>query len=922
VTWDPADNPGADAAGGAATPPDRWPAGNLGPVPGYEFEGRLSSASQHTQPRPDLEHQSRRAHRNQVRGERPDSDPEPARLRYTQTVSQPRAVPPRAWAHDERVTPGFEFDGPARARGTFHGASRPAPAGQAGLEWGRLVRPSLPEPAKPSWFSRFTAALEFRGAALRVLLPVLSMIVIGVAVVVIADANSGRSTPAPAVSSLGFPPAALAAGDFTAADNGRGIDQTLGRIASDGSEIVAVGSQTGARIARAQFFVSLNDGRSWTMGSVRTPAGGPPPPGYAARLVTEGHGTWVAVGPDSIWTSPDGRTWTLTSTTGLPLLPGDQISVLKRTAAGFIAAGSNVPGGDEAKASPVVFLSANGVSWRRLGAPQLGLAAGGGRVLDIRYAAAYGNRILIAGDVATAVTGRAGAAATVATSAAWLSSNGGTTWTLAVRPGGAQISGEAVTGGGFILLRPGTAGGRAAVDVYLSPNGTAWALQATLTTPAGLQAGFASGGPDGAVVFGQAGQELTAFASATGASWRQLAAFGRAATEAVSGVTIAAGGTVVVAGTTAPAPDSRQALLTVLDAGAPPVRIDAAEIPGADDPQLAVNAIAAGASTLVAVGSANGFPAAWTSADGGSSWTRAAGQVPATFDRPGSQQLTSVTDGTAGWLAVGGVTGGASEHPVVVGSATGSSWQAVDGEGAFGGTGLFTEQAAAGPGGYVIVGYQVISGRTVAAAWWSAGLTGWRQAGVGAGAGQRMLAVTVGPRGFVAVGSDGDQASAWISRDGQDWTKVGVPLPAWARRAALLHVASDGRAVVAVGTALDTAGQLLPFAASSPDGGATWTETALPVPSGRAFVTALAASGDGFTATGTFGRTPGHQDVVVWTSGSGSAWQAATPTGLGLAGPGIQVITGLATSGSTLTGVGFTASPAAEEPVFWQSPLR
>ena len=42
----------------------------------------------------------------------------------------------------------------------------------------------------------------------------------------------------------------------------------------------------------------------------------------------------------------------------------------------------------------------------------------------------------------------------------------------------------------------------------------------------------------------------------------------------------------------------------------------------------------------------------------------------------------------------------------------------------------------------------------------------------------------------------------------------------------------------------------------------------------------------------------------------------------GLTGPGIQAITSLTVSGSTLAGVGFTASPAGEEPVFWQSPIR
>jgi hypothetical protein len=297
-----------------------------------------------------------------------------------------------------------------------------------------------------------------------------------------------------------------------------------------------------------------------------------------------------------------------------------------------------------------------------------------------------------------------------------------------------------------------------------------------------------------------------------------------------------------------------------------------------------------------------------------------------------------VTYGPAGWLAVGGVTAGATQHPVVLSSADGSSWQAADGEAVFGGPGLATEQVAAGPDGYVIVGYQEVkaagtgSNRTIAAAWWSAGQTGWERAGdatagalegsAGSGASMQMLAVVARSGGFVAVGSDGNQASAWISPDGRTWRQASLPVPIGSTSAVLQHVASSGRTVVAVGIAVTTAGQRLPFAASSSDGGATWTEAALPVPAGLASVTALAAAGGGFTATGTFGSTPGHQDVVVWTSANGSAWTAATPTGQGLTGPGIQAITGLAASGSTLTGVGFTASPAGEEPVFWQAPLR
>ena len=908
-------------------------------------------------------------------GQAPPGRAEPVEAGWTTGLTGPRRTSP-VWDGE----PGFEFDARPRTSGPDpfspglfsaddfsaddFSASSPPPHGGAHAEWSGLIGSLRPGPARRSRLAEFRAALRFRGAGLRVIVPILTMIVIGVVVAVVAGANNSHQGQAPPPAALGFPPATLAGGDFTAAGNGRGITQALSGVASDGAEIVAVGSQQGARIARAQFFVSTDAGRSWAMGAVRTPGGGPPPPGSAAWFVAAGPGGWLAIGPGSIWTSPNGQTWTLASTAGLPLRPGDQISVLRRTAAGFIAAGSNVPGGHQAQATPVIFLSADGLSWRRLGAGQLGLGQGAaslGRVLSIRYAAADQNQILIAG--AVAVPPRGATAGTQVTSAAWLSRDGGTTWTLAVPPGVApaghgaqdQISGVAATASGFILARPATAGRKPAVDVYRSADGTQWTFAATLTTPAGFAAspasggaaspspasgGAASGGPDGAVISGQAGQALVAFTSADGASWRQTPPLGAAAAQQVSGVAVARGGAVVTAGTTTTDPASRQPMLTVLAAPAAPAsHVDIAAIPGANDPQRAINDVAAGLSEqglLVAVGGANGYPAAWVSADGGSTWTRASGQTPAVLERPGIQQLTGVTYGADGWLAVGGASAGAPAHPVVLASGNGSSWAAADGEAAFSPPGLVTEQAAAGPAAsYVIVGYQLVAGRTVAAAWWSTGLTGWHRAGDavsaaggtgaldGPGGSRQMRAVTAVRRGFIAVGAAGDAPAAWASTDGgRTWTQQNVPLPVGAARAELTQVASNGAAVVAVGSALTTDGRQLPFAASSSDGGTTWTEAVLPVPDGQASVTALTAAGGGFWATGTFGTTPGHQDVVVWSSPSGSAWTAVTPAGQGLTGPGIQAITGLTASGRTLTGVGFTATPSGEQPVFWQSPVR
>jgi hypothetical protein len=664
---------------------------------------------------------------------------------------------------------------------------------------------------------------------------------------------------------------------------------------------------------------------------VTAAGGGTPPPGHAARFVAGGAGEWAAVGPDSVWTSADGLAWTLTSVAGLPQLAGDQVAVLKRTGSGFIAAGVNMPG--EARSTPVIFLSAHGSSWERFG-PRL--PAGNGRALDIRLAAAMGRLILIAGDVATPTGGGSGRTATVRTGGAWLSDDGGRSWRAVTVPTGHgaqdQFSDAAATANGFLLVRPATVDGVPAADVYRSGNGTAWTFATTLTTRAGFTPGLMNSNVAGAVLAGQSGGTLTAFVSPDGARWRQAPPLGTAA-EAISGVAATQTGAVIAAeassaGMSGAGMSGGSRLTTVASGAGGVTSVSLAAIPGGVQPQLAVDAVAAQGSRRVAVGSANGFPAAWVSADGGRGWQRATGTTPSVLTRPGIQQLTSVTHGRAGWLAVGGGTGTVPGHPVVIGSADGSVWSAADGEPAFAGPGLVTAQAAAGLGGYVIVGSQPVTpARTIAVAWWSAGLTGWLRAGdavAGAldGAGSRqMLAVTATAAGFVAVGSHGRQPAAWTTPDGRTWTQADLPLPAGATGAVLQHVAADGRVVVAAGTAQTAAGHV-PFAARSADGGRSWTESALPVPAGTAQVSALAAAGGSFTATGTFGARPGEQDVVVWTSPDGMTWRAATPAGPGLASPGIQAITGLATSGRTLTGVGFTATPAGEQPTLWQPPIR
>ena len=148
---------------------------------------------------------------------------------------------------------------------------------------------------------------------------------------------------------------------------------------------------------------------------------------------------------------------------------------------------------------------------------------------------------------------------------------------------------------------------------------------------------------------------------------------------------LAPDGAVVTAGIS-DAPDGRQPVITLTGASAAAQRVDIAKIPGAVEPQVAVNSVAAQGSTQVAVGSANGFPAAWTS-----EMAAASGPGPPAPARRCSAGRVAAADQRyarpLGWLAVGGVTAAAPEHPVVVVSADGTSWQAADGEGVFGAPG-------------------------------------------------------------------------------------------------------------------------------------------------------------------------------------------------------------------------------------------
>ena len=767
-------------------------------------------------------------------------------------------------------------------------------------------------------------------------IPITVAISVGVAVVVAAGANSGAGSLPPSQLSAGFPPARVASTDFTGmpALAGRGISTQLTQIAAVGPDVVAVGGQSGGRIGRARFLFSGDDGRTWRLAPVQAADGGQPPAGQAPMLVAGGSAGWLAVGSGVTFTSSDGQAWV--AGPGLPLQAGDDVTTLITAGTGFLAAGQNIPGGTQAAATPVLWMSATGTSWRRVAAAGLGLSTPAGtRLLGITHAAADGTTIVVTGTVQTP-DGQA--------SAAWRSANGGTSWAAVTIPQGngaaTTIAGIAPLRNGFVAVRPASLDGVTGALVYTSQDGVAWKQSAQVTTANGaaLTIGQVSGGPSGAVIEGSAEGLIIAFLSPDGATWKGTDPIGSQADEQVSGVTLTSPTQAVIAGNSSATP-----ALTLIGTTGGPDQIVVTAIPGVTEEEIAVNAIADSGSTQVAAGSADGFPAVWSSQDGGSTWARGTAATSSAFGRAGIQQLTGVAHGATGWVAVGGAelaggtgasggTASAPGHPVVLSSADGRNWTARDGAAAFGSPGLVASAVAAGSnGGYAIVGWQEAYGHSTAMAWYSAGLTGWQPAVVSAtGGNSQLTAVTATAGGFVSVGSSGGRPAAWISPNGRIWRQATLTMPPGAVSASLDFVAANGVVIAAAGTEVTAAGGQVPFEAISADGGSSWTQAPLPSPGGAQVltVTALTAAGSGFVATGTFGTT-GRQDVVIWShvpaEGGNAAtgtWTAAAPDGYGLSGSGVQAITALAVAGATLTGAGFTATFDSEAPTIWQSPIR
>src|SRR4029077_19519423 len=323
----------------------------------------------------------------------------------------------------------------------------------------------------------------------------------------------------------------------------RGVFQVINRIVAVGNTMVTTGSQSSDGVVRQQFLVSANAGASWHLAPVQAPGGGQAALGHPATLLAGGPGGWVAVGPQAIWTSPNGLTWTLAASHGItPKLPGDAVWVISKTSSGYLAAGTgNGPG--QGQHTGVIWTSRDGLTWQRATAAQLGLARPGETVPNISYITWHGNATVISGAVASK---------TGTYSAAWLSTNGGTSWTRLSIPAdhGADttISGLGADGSGLIAIRPGrTATGAADGVAYFSPDGRTWQYAATIDPDpktGGWTPRVVKGRSCAVVVTGPAAEgQMVAYTSAGACwSWLPTGALGSPCAAPVSGATAAPGG--------------------------------------------------------------------------------------------------------------------------------------------------------------------------------------------------------------------------------------------------------------------------------------------------------------------------------------------------------------------------------------------
>jgi len=779
----------------------------------------------------------------------------------------------------------------------------PAVSRKAGAtEESLLLEPAAPGAAPPGMGPRRTGRGRISRRAKAAAAAALAVAAAAAAIIIVIVPRSGpKADSTAAIEGSSGPLAAVSAGTLPAypGQQSRAVFQTISRIVATGNTMVTTGTQVTDGMARQQFFVSPDAGRTWRLAPVQLPGGGQPPLGYPATRIAGGPRGWLAAGPDAIWTSPDGLSWTLAATHGItPQQPGDSVNVVTSTPGGFLAGGNQ-----QTSAGPqaVIWISRDGVTWQRLTAAQLGLTTGGVIPHSIDFATSQGAATVIS-------DGQAGV---------WLSTNSGSTWAPVTVPldHGAQnsISGVSFDGSGLIAVRPGlTASGAPDGVAYFSRDGQAWQYAGTIDAAGGWSPDVVKGSDYGFVVTGHASNQYVAYTSTgTGSTWRPTSPLGDVSSSPDFTPAAGPGGAVIAAGNTNRTRTGQQGLIIKADTAGHLQPVSLAAIPGGLIPEVAVHGTAVAGGTQIAVGSANGYPAVWRRVAGGS-WALVSPLGLASAD-PALTGLSAVTHGSAGWLAVG-------PGPFVLTSADGMTWRSA-GAIAQDLAGVSAVQAASGPRGYVIAGKVVQpDGSCLADVWWSRDLAGWTKAhdmNQTDGSSQ-VLTVAAGPSGFVSAGSYENQPAVWTTPDGRAWTTVRLPIPDGASAGVIQQVAIDGSRVVALGQQT-TADGTRPLAELSADGGQTWQVVPFSAPEPGINFTALTAVPGGFTAAVQFSAARGALDAAVWTSADGASWTRSSVSGL--TGGGSHDLSALAPSGSAVTGIDSVLTQAGQQFVVRRLPV-
>ncbi|MFF4992164.1 hypothetical protein ACFY19_33635 [Streptosporangium saharense] len=702
---------------------------------------------------------------------------------------------------------------------------------------------------------------------------------------------------------------------------GTGSSQVLNAVASAGSIMVAVGSDTTSPVPRPLFLVSPDGGTTWRLGKVTGPVGYENGPTTVGR-VAGGDGLWLAAGNDllgagrGLWTSEDGTTWTAVAPAKLgAFVTGDKIMDLARTSSGFVAVGTRVL--QDGSPGAVAWTSLDGQDWTRVESGELGTPD---QVRGLKAVVARGDAVVALGD-----PGRGGSPAVLR------SADGGKTWTRAgSAPEGVtpEAGALAASSSGFVLVPTQRHDEKGDVAVYCSARGDSWERCGGITGLAREGSGvrrLASSDAGIAAVAESGFERYAVYTSRDGRDWRKSTDLGDVP-GSLRALAISDEGTLVVGGDERAADvDNRLVLITAPEGGqARPVALD--RIDGLARASRDTARIAAGGGTFVAVGAVAGDAGIWTSKDG-HTW-KGAGPEQA-LGGSWRQALSDVTRGRQGWLAVGGtMTDASSTGPLLVTSADGATWRRIPASGPLVPAAehdlLAPHAVASGPSGYVLAGEDRGPSATVPVLWFTADLKRFTRAAKlpAGGVGVRLYDVSVTSSGYVAVGGTGtdghETGVVWVSADGINWVARKPVLPEGATAAGLRHVVQHGTTIVAAGTAVTGEGQRA-FGAVSEDNGISWEFAWLPA-EGAAAILDMAATADGVVAVGWQG-TPGEGDSVAWTSEDGLKWQPHAQTEDGLAGEGAQRLGAVTVSGGQVVALGRSTTYDSDHLTLWRSTL-